>query len=368
VLTPSPVIAQGTPYAMLTVSMTQAYEDNLLAASRSQDRLRDATMRIGPALEAGYVSVPLRLSARYAFDAERYFDHHTLSRGFARQDAAIELRHQPTRRLALDLEATYRQTYSPLEFNLESGLASGRARGERFGAASVATYAWTPLNDMNVGYAFTRDALEGGIATAIGEARLGFARHDVARRARRVEYRFQHFSFADRGSEAWHIVTAGWSRDITRRTAIELTLGPRVGRGRVRPEFGAVVRRLLQKGALSASYSRTQATAIGDVGAIDVQRVAASVVYQAARRVTLTAAPAFAISARGGTQVSVYTVDLEASGRTRRGVSVVLSGRLGLQRGTLAGQHEEIPHRRVSLGLVATLPPSLRARRTGEPR
>jgi hypothetical protein len=82
----------------------------------------------------------------------------------------------------------------------------------------------------------------------------------------------------------------------------------------------------------------------------------------------VSTAPTFAASTHAGRQVSVYAIDMEASARTRRGVSLVLSGRLGLQRGTLAGLREEIPHRRVSLGLVVTLPPSVRARRAGESR
>jgi hypothetical protein len=355
VLVPGAASAQGDPYASVSFATTQTYDDNLFPTVAS-DRQRDLIFRAGPTIEAGYVSVPLKVVARYGFEAERYLDHVAFNKAFARQDAALELYPVTTRRLAVDARASYVETQTPYEFNVETGLTAVRARAQRFSAGPSATYEWSPVTRLSFGYQFTSDALAGGFRAVVHNANLGFERHVGGTQARRLDYQIRHFSFDDRPSEVWHVVTAGWSRAITRRTHLEFALGPRLANRVVRPELTAALRRRLQKGELSASYSRTQATAIGEPGAVDTQRVAGGFVYQAGRRVTLTATPAFMSSARDRVRVSVYLLALEAAGRPTRGLSVVASGHIGLQQGTLDGRRDQIPYRSLSLRLVATLP------------
>jgi hypothetical protein len=202
-----------------------------------------------------------------------------------------------------------------------------------------------------------------GAVSTVHEGVLGAERGGTdSRSAHRIEYRLRAFRFSDGQAEVWHVVAARWTRDLTRRTELELTAGPRIADGTIRPELGGRLRRSFPKGELSGGYSRTQATAFGETGVIDVQRVAGLGVYRAGRRVTLSAAPAFAASTRGIDRVTVYTLDVEAEGRTRGGMSLALVGRLGLQRGTLEGRPSRIPVRSIALRMAASF--LSRAKRT----
>lgn len=363
VLAPETVTAQRSRYAMVSVSTTQTYESNLFAVDSSHEPDADLIVRVGPVFEAGYVSLPLTLIARYGFDAARFLDHVAFSRSFARQDAEIEMQHRPTRRLVLDVKTSYLRTEMPYELNVESALRTGHARAERRSVASAAAYEWTPVTRLHLGYAFARDALENAVAGAVEEAHVAVEWHRAERGARRLDYRVRRVSFDGRRSGASHVVAAGWSRNLTRRTAVEFSAGPRLSDDSARPEIEAMLRRRFQKGEVSVGYASTQATAIGEIGAFDVQRVAVSVAYRPKRLVTLSAAPAAVANARGSARVSVYTVDVQAMGGTRRGLSFVVTGRVGVQHGTFAGGDETIPYRSLSLALRATLPRPPRAAR-----
>ena len=103
-------------------------------------------------------------------------------------------------------------------------------------------------------------------------------------------------------------------------------------------------------------YARTQVTAIGEGGTIDVHRVAASGTYRPVQHVTLTGVPAFSHNARDNSQVAVYTLDLQAAVEATRRLSLVASGRIGRQEGTLAAARLAIPTRSLALKLMVTLP------------
>lgn len=61
VLAPAVATAQGDAYARMSVSTAQVYDSNLFAAPASRDPQADLVSRFGPALEAGYLSMPLKL-------------------------------------------------------------------------------------------------------------------------------------------------------------------------------------------------------------------------------------------------------------------------------------------------------------------
>lgn len=358
VVTPKTASAQGEAYARMSISTTQMYDGNLFATPASRVPQADLISRFGPALEAGYVSIPMKLVARYEIDAERYLRHTELTRNVARQDAGIALRYLPMPRLGLSVDASYVRTQTPGEFNLESQLAVGRARAERVAMGSAATYDWSGVTKVTFEYTFGRDALAGGVASATHRSRVGFERRTGLRNTYRVDYQFRHVGFGDGAPEASSVITGGWVHGITQRTGFEIAVGPRVTEGAIRPEVSALLRRRLRRGELSVGYSRTQVTAIGERGTIDVHRVAASATYRPERHLTLTGTPAFARSARDERHVPVYTLDVEAFVETTRRLSLVASGRIGRQEGTLAGPREAIPYRSLALKLMVTLPRS----------
>jgi hypothetical protein len=129
-VTPETASAQGEAYARISVATTQMYDGNLFATPRSRVPQADLITRFGPALEAGYESLPMKLVARYEIDSERYLSHAELTRNVARQDAGIALVYLPMQRLGLTVDASYVESHNPGEFNLESQLAVGRARAD----------------------------------------------------------------------------------------------------------------------------------------------------------------------------------------------------------------------------------------------
>lgn len=356
-LSPDPAMAQGDAYAKIFLSTTQTFNDNLFAAA-SDDRQSDFVSSFSPAVEAGYKSDSLTLIGRYAFDADRYVKHVALSKNIARQAASMELRYLPTPRLALSFNPSYVQTQWPSEFNLDSRLTVRRAYAERLMAASAVSYEWKRLTRLNLDYGFVKDAVAGGIAVEAQSVRIGVDRRAGDRNLHRIDYRFSYFGFGDQGTEVSHLVSVGWVREVTRLTSVDIGLGPRllVRLGAIRPEFSVSLRHRLRKGELDLSYSRTQATTIGNAGIINVQSLTLPVSYQPARRLTLTATPALIGATLGGSRFSIYALNFDAVVRAARRLSVVASARIGFQQASQAGRRDEIQNRSLSLRLVTALP------------
>jgi hypothetical protein len=348
--------AQGR-YASMSFSATQTYDSNLFAVPSSREPKRDLLFQFGPALEIGQRSPALTLVARYGLAAERYVDQVTLNRALARQDSSIELHHRTSRRIALDARASYLDTHASQELNLESGLVAARAHAKRFLTSSEMTYDWTRSARLKFDYTFTRDALAGGVLSTAQNGGLVLEKSSEGRRSsERLDYHIRQFDFSGHRSEIWHVVTAGWSRALSRMTTFDIALGPRLSNDTIRPEITTSLHHRLHRGELSATYSRTQATAIGEDGSLEMQRVAVGITRLLRRQMTLTARPSFMRGSRALGPVSVYAFDVEAAAHPRQGLAVVATGGLGWQKSTLGGRREEVPRRSLTIGLVATLP------------
>lgn len=350
-------MAQADTYATVSVSTSQIYDDNLFAAAASRDRQADLISRFGPAIEVGYRAIPLKLVARYAVDAERYFNHTEFNKDVARQDGVVDLRYASMQRLALRVRAAYLETQTPHEFNLESQLAVGRARAERVAVSSAATYGWMAASSLNLKYEFAKDALAGATASTTHNMRVGFDRRTGSRDTYRLNYWVRRVGFVDEEDEAEtsHLITTGWTHGITQRTGFEVDVGPRLSRRAIRVELSAMLRRRMRRGEVSVAYLRTEATAIGESGTIDVRRVAVGGTYRPADHLTLTVAPALVHSGRDGRDAAVYMLELDAIAQATQRLSLAASARIGRQVGTLAGLRDAIPYRSLAVRLIITL-------------
>jgi len=352
---PAPALAQAGSYARVSVSATETYDGNLFAAPASRAQA-DVISRAGPAFEAGYKTPLLEIVAGYEMQAERYLDHPGLDANVAHQDATLGVRYAPLERLTLRSDAAYISTRTPAEFNVESQLGVGRAPAERVTLATTATYEWSDVTTTRFEHTFGRDALIGGASNVVHRSSAGLRRKAGVRNSYRVDYEVRQVHF---GVGAWlpsHVITGGWEHQIAERTGVEIAVGPRWTEGTLRPEVSAQLRRALWRGEVSIGYWRTELTAFGERGTIDVHRVAASVKYQPASRLHLTATPAYSQSARGDTQVPVYSLDLESMITATRSLSLVSWARIGRQEGTLSGQRETIPYRSLGVKLVIGFP------------
>jgi hypothetical protein len=349
-LAPVPAAAQGDSFAKVSFASTQTYDGNLFATSR--DQASDAILRFGPAFEAGYFSLPFSFVARYAVDAERYQHHSELDRNVARQDAAIELHQFLTRRVRLNVVASYLETRNAREFNLTTGLAARLAPARRFVARPGLTYEMTSRTQLGLDYQLAKDELAGSTSGEVQVARVGVNRRIGARTTTQLGYRFRHFSFGDGEVADAHLVTFGWKHEFSRVGGLELTAGPRLYEGVLRPEVSASWYYRLKRSELFASYARTQSTSIGQSGAIDGQHLAVGVQYGPVRRLTMTLSP----SMYRTSDVLVYGLDVDAAARLGRHVSLVGSAQIGTQHGTLSGGDAAIPNRVFSLKLATTFP------------
>jgi len=359
---PIPASAQTDTYARISVSATQIYDGNLFATPASRAPQADLISRIGPAFEAGYLSPPFAIDARYEIQAERYLDHPDLDANAAHQDATLAVRYRPMPRFTLRADAAYIATQTPAQFNvgsqlnIGSQLGVGRTPAERVTMAATGTYEWSKVTTATLEYAFGRDALIGSAPSVLHRSRLGVRRKAGLRNIYRADYEIREVQF---GHLAWlpsQVITAGWAHAITQRTGFEIAIGPRLTDGTIRPEVSAQLRRALSRGEVSLGYWRTELTAIGERGAIDVHRVAAGITYRPARRINLTATPAYSRSARGRQQVPVYTLDLESMMTATRSLSLVGWARIGRQEGTLSGLRDTIPYRTLGVKLMIAFP------------
>jgi hypothetical protein len=368
----APLSAQEGGYVRVSGSSAEIYNGNLLSAPNSRPQETDLFSRFGSAFETGYVTIPLRLVGRYELDAERYLDHPDLNRNVARQEGTLTLDFAPIPRLVFNTAGTFLQSYNPTEFNVESQLAVGRTKGERLYVTSAATYSLTQTMKASAGIQFSRDTLAGGFESITRTARASFEGHTGLRNGYRFDGEVREVGFVtDDVPQRSYVATAGWIYGVTQRTGIELTAGPRFTEGRIQPEITAMVRERFRRADLSAGYWRTNITAIGERGTIDVDRIAADAVLRPFEHVTLTAIPSYTRSSRTGSVVPIYSLEGEVVMEATHRLAFVTSGRLARQRGVLPSTilfietpyappaplpMDIIPDRMLSMKIVVTLP------------
>lgn len=355
---PTSAAAQVETYSTLSVSAAEMYDGNLFATPESARPRADLISRFGPALEAGFLSHPLELVARYEIQAERYLNHADLNDNVAHQDALLTVRYLPTRRFRMSIDTSYVRTHTPGELNLLSQLGVGRRLAERSVVTAAAAYNWTDVVKVSLTHAFGRDALAGGVASATHDSRVGIERRTGPQSTYHLDYQFRTFDFDGGAPARSHAITAGRVYGFAPRTGLEIAAGPRFTEGTVRPEISTTLRYQLERGDLSVGYARTQVTAIGEHGVIDVHRIAATGTSRLGRRLTLSTTPAFIRSARGDQRVPVYSLDVGSEVAMTRQLSLVASGRIGRQDGMLSGQRDRILFRSLTLKMMLTLPPN----------
>jgi hypothetical protein len=354
------VSAQGTNYIRLSGSMSQVYDANLFAAPSQGNPQSDFVSRIGPALEMGYRSAPLEVGVRYGVVAERYAQHQELNHRVAGQDGGLLLIYSPSPRLTINADASYIETQTPGEFNIESRLAVGRSPAERLAVVSSVAYELSARNTTQVEYLFAKDGLVRDTSTRSSTLRARWTRRALPLGSGRVTYQVRAVDFTDPilppSREYLQAITWGWAYDITPLMLVEIDAGPHVTSEGVRPDLAVHLRYTHPRGGFAITYDRTQITSIGEVGIIDSQLAALPIDYRANRRVSFNVTPAFSLNTQDRVEVPVYSVDGEALVEATPQLSVVFSGRFGWQDGTFDATWARIYDRRVSATLIVTVP------------
>jgi hypothetical protein len=361
---PDAAAAQGHPYGTVSVGAAYGYDGNLLSTTTSAGELSDVFTRVGPIVEGGYAWNLMRIGGRYSFDADRYRQYGALNRLFAQEDAGAEIRLVVTPRFRISGDAAYLATEAAGDLNLDTLLLTGRRPASRLTATSSAFYDLSPVLALVAGYSVTRDTLVGGVGSNTEVSRVGVDRRTNARNTLGVSYELRHVrfsdTFAERGREMFHVVHGRWMYALTRSTRLEVQGGPHIDGGRVRPEVFAILRHDGPRGEASIGYSRELTTTLGEVGLVDVHRIAGGGTFRPVPRLSLTALPALAYNRhergtlREGT-VPVYTLDAAAAIQAATRLTLEFSARLGRQDGALTRVQDTVFERRFTAQAVITL-------------
>ncbi|HKE83000.1 MAG TPA: hypothetical protein VKB50_04565 [Vicinamibacterales bacterium] len=377
---PTPVAGQpeqrieGPSYGRVSLLFTESYDDNVFAVPLSQHPQSDLISRFGPMFEVGRHTRRFVMNARYGLAAERYAQLVDLNSDVAHQEGMFDVDYHATPRATLHADGGYIDTQSPRELNQATLITIGRGRAERLTAHAGFGEDLSKLIRLNLDYTISNDTLEEQPGNLSHNGRVGLQWQTSMRTNYRVDYRPRYVVFGSiasvttaaggdalqvtpvSASQSSHAITAGFTHAITPLTSIELDGGPRVTDGSVTPEITAAFRRRMQKGDLAVAYTRTQDTAIGEVGFFDVQRLTATASVTPVRALTLSALPAFARSTQAGDYSNVRELNVEIVVRVVRRLSFVAFARAANQEGTFGNLNDPIQTRYIAFTTRLTLP------------
>jgi hypothetical protein len=334
-LGPATAGAQGRFELSHALAFTQVYDDNLF--SRASAGEKDYISRLTPMIQAGYLSAPFSVRARYELDAEAYAGHRELSDVAARQDASIRIDNGRARILTFSAEGAFSSTQRPGELNLATGLDAQRAAARRLSTRELLSRRFGRTTEATLEHAYTWDALSGGIEGRTSVGRMEVKKQVTARDRAHASYTLRHFDFDGASGVLAQVLTLGWDRRLTRRLSLELDGGPRLTEGRVGPELSLSLVHRLPRREWALSYAQTQATAIGEPGLITVETFAAAA-SQVLGPVRLRATPSVWRNRRDGAEAMVYRMAVDAEWRVSRPVSLIASYQYSLQTGSLTGR------------------------------
>jgi len=333
-LPPTAAPAQTGYYLTPSLSVAEVYDDNVFFAPSSREH--DFLTRISPGLQAGYQSTPLTVTGGYSFDSEIYRRHPELTTAQMRQRGSIDVKASPNPVLTLSGSVAYFQTKTPVELNLETGLAARRVLAERYTANPAFTYRYDALTTAKGDYTYAKDLLAGGVTIDSHIENLTLDRRLTPRDTVGPGYIGRQFAFAGFPALSSHAATLGWSHELTPLTAFTLRGGPRVTEGTVDrlPEASASIRRTLKSGEVSLAYASTLATVIGQSAAATAQGVTGTATVELLAKLKLSAAPAYYRVSSDAFKASVYAVTLEASQQLTKTLALAATYQFSLQRGS----------------------------------
>jgi len=334
-------------------STSQRYDSNLF--STALDPQGDFITRVSPGIEGEYRSPRYSLMGRYVLDLERFATHPELSTADGRQQATIDLRTNRSRRLEFAVDAAYTRTRTPGDLSAGTGLTLARAQAEHVEVHPAIVRQVNPVTEAIIDYTWTDERLVGGVVTRAHRAGIGIDRHVSRRDVVEVNYGIRMFLFETDSRLTSHVVTVGWSRQITRDADVELRGGPVLTGGTPSPEVLASMRYHPGSADLSISYARTQTTLVGFAGILDTQSVTASAGYMLRRHVQLRIVPGLFQTASDTGRADAGRLSVEAERPMTGLLSLRATYEATFQRGSLTATPagNSISRHLVQLSVVA---------------
>ena len=324
-LAPSLIIAAG-------------YDDNVFWAPNGES---DVVLRVTPGLSFERKGPRAKLVGTYNFDAEHYRNFSTMTNAFVRQSASGTGQFLKSTATTFILGGGYDTTTRPAELNVDTGLGAGILSGHRWYGHTELKHSYGPKTTVDVGYDFGSDVLSLGEQVQTHGLTFLATRQANQRDELRLKFEGQRFLF--NGSEAFDgpdeimsgVAMVGWTSHLTPLTSLTFSAGPRVSNGNVRPEIEAIISRLSGPNEFSLSYARTQATALGLRGLIDVDRVLGTNTYRLPGRIDTTLQGGVYRNQSRGATVNVYRAMADVTKYLATGVGISISYSSDMQHGLL---------------------------------
>jgi hypothetical protein len=249
-----PARAQQTPRYTFSATLSGAavYDDNIYF--EREDRQGGAVTRFRPAMTGGYrVSPDLSLDASYSFDADYYPSQPELNDAFASQAASLAARYRLGARTNVNLGAQYSASATAGDLIGGSGLELGRVQGTAWGFNA------------------------GGSRRISKAGTLG------------LDWTVQAVSYEGNTDSRAHSLLLNWSHQITSRTGLSLSAGPRFMDGGTSTEGAASLQHRIHHGSLSLGYSRSRYPAPGRH--VDAESLSGTAQLTLSPTVQVTASP-----------------------------------------------------------------------------
>jgi hypothetical protein len=348
------LVAQTTAHVTPSLGVAVVSDSNLLARADSAEG--DVISRLRPAIDADYRSARVTMRGQFTADAERFAQNTTLTTVQARQHALFDIRYRLRPRLTLGGEASYAMTATPGDLNVFSGVTLARGRARRWTVSPTMTVQLTPRTEGTVTYAINEDRLEKASPIATRSTTVAGVHRVSLRDSARVDYEHQAFDFGSDGRTESHLLSFGWARDLTRRTSVSVSGGPRVGDGAITPVFAASMRYQAPARELSLAYGRVQTPLIGLAGVAETDAVSVTAIIGRLDKLRFRVRPSVMKTTRAGLDARVYTLGLGISRPIRRSLAFDAAFDATSQRGDVyaAQPTAQIVRHVVVLGLTVS--------------
>jgi hypothetical protein len=251
----APASAQSPRWeAQLSLTGAAVYDDNIYFERRNPTG--GGVMRFRPVGSGTFRATPdLSFEASYSFDADYYPSQPELSDAFASHGGALNARWRAGERTSFNVGVQGGQSATAGDLFGTWGLELGRVNGTMWGAHA----------------GVSRQVTRAGSVSA--------------------DYSYQTVTFGDTDESHSHGVSLNWNQQLSSRTDLSLSFGPRVVDGESIAEATASLNYRLQHSTLSLGYGRSRYPAPGQD--VDTQSVMAGGTLQLSPSVQLSASPGF---------------------------------------------------------------------------
>ena len=281
----APAGAQESPRYTLRahVNGTAVYDDNIYF--EREDREDGVGMRFRPGVDGSFRATrDLSFDASFASEADFYPGQPELNDLFASQSAGLAGHYRLDTRTGMTLAGQYSRSSTSADLISGTGLEFGRVAGTSWGFQAGAT------RRMSAG---------GSLA---------------------FNYSHQTVSFEDLPETVARSISVGWNQQLTERTSLSLSAGPRFVDDGTSTEAIASIQHRIEHGSLSLGYARSRYPAPGRE--VDVESLSGSLQIALSRSVQLSASPGLFRHRFGDSaQSRAWRVVAGASWQVRPGLS-----------------------------------------------